>query len=90
VARAVQTYAVDYDKYPPMKTPQAFRSALEEYVKDVAAFKDPTTGTVLRPQHGALREADEPRHGAGEDGGRLSGRRPAKMVSVVSPSRTAA
>jgi len=47
VARAVETYAVDYDMYPPMKTPQAFRSALEEYVKDVAAFKDPTTGTFF-------------------------------------------
>jgi len=40
-------YAADYDKYPPMKTPQAFRSALEEYVKDAAVFKDPTTGTFF-------------------------------------------
>jgi prepilin-type processing-associated H-X9-DG protein len=47
VALAAVTYAIDYDKYPPMKTPQAFRSALSEYVKDAVVFKDPTTGAFF-------------------------------------------
>jgi prepilin-type processing-associated H-X9-DG protein len=44
VAIAVEMFMADYDKLPPMKTPEDFRKALEEYVKNDAVFKDPETG----------------------------------------------
>ena len=44
VAMAVQMFMTDYDKLPPMKTPEEFRSALEEYVQNDDAFKDAETG----------------------------------------------
>jgi hypothetical protein len=44
VAIAVEMFMADYDKLPPMKTPEDFRKALEEYVKNDDAFKDPETG----------------------------------------------
>jgi len=44
VAIAVQMFMADYDKLPPMKTPEDFRKALEEYVKNDEVFKDPEAG----------------------------------------------
>jgi prepilin-type processing-associated H-X9-DG protein len=44
VALAIQMFMADYDTTPPMKTPEAFRGALDEYVKNQDVFKDPETG----------------------------------------------
>jgi len=60
IALAVQLFMADYDKAPPAKSPEEFRKALEEYVKNEDVFKDPETGTyyTINPSVSDMSTAD--------------------------------